>query len=276
MIPRANITAWREHAPWPLDEQVEQDLVLSRALAELFSRPLLREALAFRGGTALHKLYFDPPGRYSEDLDLVQVQAGPIGPLLIEARAALDPWLGEPTWRQNADSVKLLYRFESTGLPVLRMRVKVEINTREHFSTDGLQRAAFRVENPWHRADCQITTYTPEEILATKMRALYQRKKGRDLYDLYVGLTTLDVDDRHVAECLGEYLARNGTRISRAEFEANLSEKLQSASFRGDIRPLLRAGADYDLEAAAVLVRKRLISRLPGAPWRGPIPTPRV
>ncbi|MDZ4177713.1 MAG: nucleotidyl transferase AbiEii/AbiGii toxin family protein [Coriobacteriia bacterium] len=269
MIPRANITAWRARAPWPLDEQVEQDLVLSRALADVFSRPLLQEALAFRGGTALHKLYFDPPGRYSEDLDPVQVQAGPIGPLLVEARAALDPWLGEPTWRQNADSVKLLYRFESTGVPVLRMRVKVEINTREHFSVDGLQHVPFRVENPWHNAACQVTTYTPEEILATKMRALYQRKKGRDLYDLHLGLTTLDVNDRHVVECLTKYLERAGMRISRAQFEANLSDKLRSAGFRNDIQPLLRDGAGYDVDAAAEVVRQRLIWHLSGEQWRG-------
>lgn len=263
MIPRANITAWRGIAPWPLDEQVEQDLVLSRALADLFSRPILQEALAFRGGTALHKLYFDPPGRYSEDLDLVQVEAGPIGPLLAEIRAVLDPWLGNPTWRQNADSVKLLYRFESTGLPALRMRIKVEINTREHFSVDGLQRVPFRIENPWHRADRRITTYTPEEILATKMRALYQRKKGRDLYDLYLGLTTLDVNQRHVVDCMAEYLERTGMRISRSEFEENLAGKLQSAGFRNDVWPLLRDGAGYDADEAAKVVRVRLISHLP-------------
>lgn len=56
MIPRAYITAWRSEAPWPLDSQVEQDLVLSRALADIFSHPGLMNELAFRGGTALHKL----------------------------------------------------------------------------------------------------------------------------------------------------------------------------------------------------------------------------
>jgi hypothetical protein len=35
MIPRANITAWRTVAPWPIDAQVEQDLVISHALVEL-------------------------------------------------------------------------------------------------------------------------------------------------------------------------------------------------------------------------------------------------
>jgi hypothetical protein len=45
LIPRANITAWRKVAPWPSDAHVEQDLVLSRALVELFSRPVVAERL---------------------------------------------------------------------------------------------------------------------------------------------------------------------------------------------------------------------------------------
>ena len=68
MIPRANITAWRNVAPWPSNEQVEQDLVLSRALVTMFNEKSVAEQAVFRGGTALHKLFFPSSGRYSEDL----------------------------------------------------------------------------------------------------------------------------------------------------------------------------------------------------------------
>lgn len=74
MIPRAYITAWRKIAPWSTDAQIEQDLILSRALVEIFSQPILSSQLAFRGGTALHKLFLTPASRYSEDIDLVQVK----------------------------------------------------------------------------------------------------------------------------------------------------------------------------------------------------------
>jgi predicted nucleotidyltransferase component of viral defense system len=269
VIPRANITAWRTHAPWPLDEQVEQDLVLSRALVEIFGRPVLRNALAFRGGTALHKMHFELPGRYSEDIDLVQVEEGQIGPLLDELRFALDPWLGEPKRTFNAGSVKLLYRFDTTSMPVHPMRVKVEINTREHSSVDGLRHETFRVDSPWHAAECRVTGFTTEELLATKMRALYQRRKGHDLYDLWLALTSLEVNETRIVECLEEYLARTGARVSRAEFEANMSGKLTSQDFRSDVVPLLRDPRGYDVDAAAVLVHDRLISRLPGDPWKG-------
>lgn len=101
MIPRANITAWRSHAPWLTDAQVEQDLVLSRALAEIYSDQELSDKLAFRGGTALHKLFINPAGRYSEDIDLVQIDEGPIGPIFEKLRDVLNPWLGAPRYNRK-------------------------------------------------------------------------------------------------------------------------------------------------------------------------------
>ncbi|MEZ4968447.1 MAG: nucleotidyl transferase AbiEii/AbiGii toxin family protein [Flavobacteriaceae bacterium] len=74
IIPRPYIAAWQEYAPWKPFSQIEQDLVISRTLVELFSDDFLRENLAFRGGTALHKLYLHPAPRYSEDIDLVQIK----------------------------------------------------------------------------------------------------------------------------------------------------------------------------------------------------------
>lgn len=53
MIDRAYVTEWQLAAPWPQRYQVEQDLIICRALVEIFNHPLLAEQLAFRGGTAL-------------------------------------------------------------------------------------------------------------------------------------------------------------------------------------------------------------------------------
>ena len=57
MIPMMNIIAWSASAPWAEIRQVEQDLIISRALIELFGDPMLAQELRFRGGTALHKLH---------------------------------------------------------------------------------------------------------------------------------------------------------------------------------------------------------------------------
>ena len=52
MIPRANITAWRSN------DQLEQNLVISRALVSMFNHQVVADRLLFRGGTALHNLFF--------------------------------------------------------------------------------------------------------------------------------------------------------------------------------------------------------------------------
>lgn len=137
MIPRDYITEWRAQAPWVQDFQVEQDLVISRALVEIFSHPVLKDALAFRGGTALYKLYLRPPARYSEDIDLVQMRAEPAGPMMEALRAVLDPWLGKPQWKQTEGRVTFNYRFGSEGTPPVPLKLKVETNSREHFAVYG-------------------------------------------------------------------------------------------------------------------------------------------
>jgi hypothetical protein len=137
VIPRDFITEWRAEAPWVQDFQVEQDLVISRALVAIFSHPLLRDALAFRGGTALYKLHLRPAARYSEDIDLVQTRAEAAGPMMAALREVLDPWLGPPQWKQTAGRVTFVYRFNSEETPPIPLRLKMEINSREHSSCMG-------------------------------------------------------------------------------------------------------------------------------------------
>ena len=88
MIPQAYLQAWSATAPWPDFRQIEQDLIICRALCDLFSAPALRGRIAFRGGTAIHKLLFARPLRYSEDIDLVQMQLEPIGTTVDAIREA--------------------------------------------------------------------------------------------------------------------------------------------------------------------------------------------
>ncbi|NQW47581.1 MAG: nucleotidyl transferase AbiEii/AbiGii toxin family protein [Planctomycetes bacterium] len=270
MIPQAHITAWRQVVPWADDAQVEQDLVLSRAAVELFAEPALDGKIALRGGTALHKLVVAPPYRYSEDIDLVQIEAAPIGSVIDAVRAKLDPWLGKPTRDRGPDNVTLNYRFESESAPVRPLRLKIEVNTREHFSLHGLERRPFSVRNPWFTGECKIVTFDNDELMATKLRALCQRRKGRDLFDLWLCLSRNLIDPPIVVACFFEYMQREGHAISRAQFEQNLYEKEQDRAFMSDIGPLLRPGLSYDSTAAMAVVRKSLIELLPGDPWRIP------
>ena len=269
MIPKAAITAWRKTAPWGEDWQVEQDLILSRVLVDMFSRPMVAEQAAFRGGTALHKLFFNPPGRYSEDIDLVQRDAGPIGPLIDEIRDALDPWFGQPKWKAGKGRFTLYYRFETTMAPVVQARVKLEINTREHFAVHGFATRRFEVENRWFSGSAEIATYTMPELLGTKLRALYQRKKGRDLFDLDLALDHAEFDADLLLEAFDEYMLFGGRPVTRAQFEANMATKITDAPFVTDVPPLLRTGIDHEPAEAWSRVHAALVSCLPGNPWKG-------
>ncbi len=269
MIPRANITAWRTRAPWPSNAQVEQDLVLSRALIAIFKNEIVSHQAAFRGGTALHKLFFDTAGRYSEDIDLVQRAAGPIGELVDSIRDALDGWLGQPKWRQKQGRFTLVYRFDTTFAPVVQTRLKIEINTREHFSVFGISRHELVVNNPWFSGMAKLPVYELDELLGTKLRALYQRKKGRDLFDLWLALRFSSADPDRIVECFQRYIAHDGTAVSKAEFQANLSYKLHNNVFLEDLQLLVPANIEYDPVSAAKLVQDRLIAKLPGKPWKG-------
>jgi predicted nucleotidyltransferase component of viral defense system len=269
LIPRDFVTEWRERAPWVLDRQVEQDLVISRALVELFTRRPVIDSLAFRGGTALYKLHLVPALRYSEDIDLVQTSPGAIGDVLDAIHDALDPWLGPPRWKQTDGQVTLNYRFESEEDPPVAMRLKVEVNSREHFTAFGLRRHRLEVTTRWFTGTADLVTFELDELLGTKLRALYQRRKGRDLFDLDRALRRVDVSPDRVVEVFARYMGADGTSVTRAMFERNLAAKRRDPIFTADITPLLAPGETWNLDEAFERVQHDLVARLPGAPWKG-------
>jgi predicted nucleotidyltransferase component of viral defense system len=269
LIPRDFITEWRQYATWTEDGQVEQDLAICRVLVEIFSLDAVAKTVAFRGGTALHKLHLPQAARYSEDIDLVQMVAGPIGPVLDAMRGVLDPWLGEPKRVLKEGRVSLGYRLLSEGPPAVPMRLKIDVNSREHFTVLGLQEHPFTVESRWYSGSARIKTFHRDELLGTKLRALYQRKKGRDLFDLWAAQADGRVDPTRVVQCFLGYLNQSGLRISRAEFEANLAAKLADPAFTQDVVPLLGPGVEWDLEKAVRYVQEELLVRLSGNPWKG-------
>ena len=271
MIPAMHITAWANVAPWAELGQIEQDLIISRAIIEVFSDEFLRNELRFRGGTALNKLHFPESLRYSEDIDLVRTTHGPIGPILDRLREVLH-WLGDAAFTQSVVAPKLIYQIEPEhGGPPLRL--KVEINTRETTAFDGPHEIGHAVDNPWFAGEVAIPTFTPEEMLATKLRALLQRDKGRDLLDLSHAMSVLDgVNAGRLIEIFLEYLLQDGIAISRAQAEERMWAKLENPGFLSDIRPLLSADAIDELTDDAVMiafarVMTDLVSLIPGNPW---------
>jgi predicted nucleotidyltransferase component of viral defense system len=269
MIPTAHIQQWTANAPWPDPRQVEQDLIISRALCDLFSSEYLQDKIAFRGGTAINKLLFARPLRYSEDIDLVQTRAEPIKNTVDEIRHVLS-WLGKCNYDAAAHSVHLIFKYTPEADSGSQLKLKVEINTREHKPFYSLRSYPFEVSNDWHQAKAQLVSFEPEELFGTKLRALLQRSKNRDLFDLNQGLLQLGLDPGRVVACFDHYLTQEGHAISRANAEERMLKKLNH-SLTEDIGPLLRAGVTFPEEDAIAAFNRvwgELILRIPGDPWK--------
>ncbi|MCL1926292.1 MAG: nucleotidyl transferase AbiEii/AbiGii toxin family protein [Syntrophorhabdaceae bacterium] len=269
MIPNAYIQAWSTIAPWPDSRQVEQDLIVCRALCDLFNVPALKGKIAFRGGTAINKLLFTQPLRYSEDIDLVQTQAEPIGPTVNAIRNAL-LWLGKCNREQAGHSMHLVFKFTPESDTQAMLKLKIEINTREHDSFLGFKSYPFVVNSDWYNGYAEVVSFEPEELFGTKLRALLQRRKNRDLFDLHHGLDQLALDADTLIACFDHYLALEGNPVSRAEAEQRMLEKL-TRSLTEDVAPLLPAGIkfdDGDAIRAFERIWKELVVRIKGNAWK--------
>ena len=244
MIAERYITEWSDNFPWTKNSFVEQDMVICRALVDIFSDPFLSNALAFRGGTAIHKLHLNPQARYSEDIDLVQVEPGPVKPITERLSEVLS-WLPRKTSEIRRFGFRMKFRYESEIAPIEPMRLKVEVNTFEHFSVLGYVKVPFGMKSSWYTGSCALKTYSLNELMGTKLRALYQRKKGRDLFDLHLALPHVDLPT--VVRVWREYMRFRGGEIPTArQFVQNMDEKMSLNDYLGDIDPLLRHGVTFN------------------------------
>lgn len=259
MIPQSYITAWRKYAPWRENYQVEQDLIIHRALIALFSDEFIKERLAFRGGTALHKLFLSPAARYSEDIDLVQVKAEPFGAIIDRIREQLS-FLGKPRIKQKEHNNTIVYSILSED--DVPMKLKIEVNTREHFSVYGLQDILVQLDSEWDNGKALIPTYELDELLATKLRALYQRKKGRDLFDLWYALNNADVNAIRVIEAFKHYMKEEGSQVTQKMFLENMEKKIEDTDFASDMNGLLRIGIIYDINEAYEFIRTNILEKI--------------
>ena len=103
-----------------------------------------------------------------------------------------------------------------------------------------------------------------DELLGTKLRALYQRRKGRDLFDLATALEDERTDPRRIIAAFQQYMELGNHHVTRALFEQNLAAKVSDPQFAADIGPLLSPGYRWDIKEGAKAVLKRLGALLPG------------
>jgi hypothetical protein len=164
----------------------------------------------------------------------------------------------------------LVFRFRPEVDAQATLRLKVEINTREHANLLGVRRYPFAVDNDWYRGAAEIASFEPEELFGTKLRAMLQRRRNRDLFDLHKGIGQLQLDPEKIIACFDHYLALEGKPITRAIAEQRMLEKL-TRSLTEDVSPMLPAGvswSDADAIDAFGLVWTELVARLGGDGWK--------
>jgi len=283
---RFHLAAWREHAPWTKRSHIEQDLRLARGVVAIFDDDVLREHLAMRGGTVLHKGHLAPAARYSEDIDLVLTKPMDanalekhlirvLTPVLGQASPSLlqDAWLALRNLTKSSKILSIKFKFIPLGLNHPET-IKVDVNLNEHKSLFPLVDVAFNSLN----ADGDLVSgtaisYDIDEMLGTKTRALMQREQGRDLFDLWYawemscqGQSQHKVDSRRAMEAFDWYLHNEGTKLGRAEAEELLDARLKLNSFRTDMDTLLRPGLPkFDVDKAANTVKSEYFRYLTNA-----------
>ena len=260
MIPKAAITAWAVSRPWPSPQAIEQDLLLARMIVEIYNDPLLADELVFRGGTCIHQVMLATPLRYSEDLDFVRSTNSAIGPLF-DALRKLASRIGlHVTGTQLGEQPKIRMTAMSEDDPHIPLRIKIEINTRETSPAQPAITRNFDVDSTWFTATAQVRTFTDAETMSSKIRALYQRKKGRDLFDLWLGLTRLGLTGDQLLTAFDPYRPHG---MTAALAVANLQHKLADPTFRRDLAPLIAEPPhDYNIDSAGTLIIKEVLTKL--------------
>lgn len=277
-LTRRDVLAHQAAVPWPVRHQVEQDLLLCRSIVALFNDEFLRGQIAMRGGTVLHKLHLTPASRYSEDIDLVAIGDRPEEHLRAAIKRVLHDVLG-PHKRWGWESVKLAVRNAARPSRVLRvvyevpsviepgrtLTVVIEANVTERRPHRPVVQMPFSVPFHGQVLATRINSFDIHEMLGTKLRALFQRSRGRDLFDIYWALTasSTPVDPAEVADSFQHYMALEKTTVRREDFLARLELRLADRGFCSDMEPLLRTGLAYDPQRAGRLVREALLMRLP-------------
>ena len=249
MIPYNVITTWGVTHPWPTREQIEQDMLLSKAICDIFNNRVLVDELVFRGGTALNKLVFREPYRYSEDLDFVRTNLGGIGEIMKEL-TELGYVSGYQVKTRMGQYPKVYWLTKAQS--GIDLRIKIEINTYERLSVLPFIKIKHEVQSEWYSAEADVPVIQVEEIAATKLRALYQRSKGRDLFDLWLLTIGAEVDTDLVCEVFYAYRPPGYTGKKAIE---NLEAKLKNTGFRYDTKNLISEKMNtYDPDNAAKVI----------------------
>ncbi|MEK6657253.1 MAG: nucleotidyl transferase AbiEii/AbiGii toxin family protein [Nitrospirota bacterium] len=179
---------------------IEKDYVLGWLLAGISNHPELSKSWVFKGGTCLKKCYFETY-RFSEDLDFTVVNSGHHDErFLINAFKEVAGWIYEATgiqipkdtirfevYTNPRDKISVQGRISYSG-PLQpgddRPRIKLDLTNDEILVLNPVSREVHHPYSDKPVDGIHIQAYCFEELFAEKIRALAERLRPRDLYDV--------------------------------------------------------------------------------------------
>jgi len=198
MIPHAEVLALR--GEWSLRADViEKDYVLGWMLAAIAAAPELSETWVFKGGTCLRKCFYETY-RFSEDLDFTVIEGGPeTAEDLVPIFEGVADWLRDQIGleivvdansfvqhknrRGNATTQgRVAYRGPSN--PPTLPKVKIDLTSDELLVGPTVRRSILHPYSDAEELRGEVQSYSIVELLAEKTRALAERCRPRDLYDV--------------------------------------------------------------------------------------------
>ena len=232
----------------------ELDYRLVQALDAIYGDNFLRERLCMKGGTAINKLYLKETSRLSVDLDFnhigskeqVSEEKKNLREKITELLKAQDPSYNIRTKRKyEQTTLKIGYR-AVVGAP---QNFKLEISHIERFPILGLVEKQLET----FEGKFTIATYQLEELMATKLRALFERLKGRDVYDLYF-VSKLKPEPISTRKLFLYYFYRSKKVFNPKVYFRNLSEKYESERYVDDVSKFVKPSVQFSLKAVTTQV----------------------
>jgi len=232
-------------AEWALDQGViEKDYVLGWLLAGIASHDALANSWVFKGGTCLRKCYYETY-RFSEDLDFTVINGGPEEPAdLIAIFGEISTWVRDESGLELVvDESSFRRRRNRRGKPTTlgklgykgpnaspsMPKVKLDITSDELLTSRPVMRP---ISHPYSDAltRAQVLCYSATDLFGEKLRALAERCRPRDLYDV--------VHMHRHPDLLGQAAAVREVLARKADFVGTpvpTAESIRSSPFREEI-----------------------------------------
>ncbi len=258
MIPQHEIDAAALHRPGWDNQQVEQDIVLTRLMAEVANDKHLAEALVLKGGTCLHKLWLTEPWRYSKDLDYARTEDTPMGATFDALRAAgRRAGLDGTKMRVNRGQLLSHVTFRATYADGATMKITVDIPTSPPAVPAHTQTRTLAVPHPSGATTAVIVSVTPEEMIASKAAAVFGRSQPRDAYDVWAA-TTAGLTTAQRAAARFQHYRIPGWNLDRAV--SNLDAKWSDSNYLAELQAFgTQAPVPFELDACRAAVDELIV-----------------